>query len=70
MQEPLRESKYENAVDVTSFCTEILAGDQSSSFEGLGKNSLIPFVRPGLFAGFRKAGEGGYKMIDKWPRYL
>jgi uncharacterized protein with gpF-like domain len=41
MQEPLRESKYENAVDVTSFCTEILAGDQSSSFEGLGKNSQI-----------------------------
>jgi len=43
MQEPLPESKYENSADATSLCTEILAGTQLSSFEGLGNNS--PYAR-------------------------
>jgi hypothetical protein len=45
MQEQLRESKCENMADVTGFCTEILAGVQLSSFEGLGKNSHVRVLR-------------------------
>ena len=59
-QEPLRESKCENMADVTSSCTEILAGTQLSCFEGLGRNSLIGPVLMFLLAIVFLRGEPAY----------
>ena len=38
--------KVQNSANATSLCTEIIAGTQLSSFEGLGRNSLIEASSP------------------------
>ena len=58
MQEPLQESKCENCAVATGSCMKIVADAQLSSFEGLGKNSLVEKA-PALFTRVSGAFDGG-----------